>query len=456
MALSLLFIQLPAHADILHLRNGKKIECTEISEEGNLVRYKVPGGTMTIPRAMVMRIERTETPIGQTEPETSLSPQTSSTPKTEPTSEEIADIKKKIQTDPTAQSQLAALYTGMGLSRIEKKDFDGALQNFKKAYELDKTKNATLNLALMYFYLKDDWNAEHYFAELLESNPKDLMILNYLGEIAWRNEDLIAAQNYWQRSLEAKHDKEIEGKLRKLKKEREASESYENSVSRHFMLRYDGGTADSRLVGEISEFLEQTYQELSNQLDVYPDRPFIVVLYPQKDFFNITDAPFWSGGVYDGKIKLPIRGLTSVTDELRSVLTHELAHSFVDIKTSGNCPSWLHEGIAQYLEGKSLDDNTQGRIENFLERNGPINFSELTGRFSGADFRTAAVLYAVSLSFTEFLIQRYQLYQLDSLLEALGNGTSLSEAIEKTYLQSLTQLEQQWRENLRTEHADSQ
>src|SRR5204862_4087546 len=44
----------------------------------------------------------------------------------------------------------------------------------------------------------------------------------------------------------------------------------------------------------------------------------VVTLYTQKQFFNITEAPSWAGGVNDGKLRIPIQGVTSMTPELRS------------------------------------------------------------------------------------------------------------------------------------------
>ena len=137
----------------------------------------------------------------------------------------------------------------------------------------------------------------------------------------------------------------IQEKLKRLEKEKTASDSYENSQSRHFLIRYDGGAVDASLVHEISDFLEDTYRQLASQFDNYPNDPFIIVLYPQQQFFRATELPFWAGGANDGKIKLPIKGITSLNEELKDVLTHEMAHSFVRLKTANNCPVWLQEGL---------------------------------------------------------------------------------------------------------------
>jgi hypothetical protein len=49
-----------AHADRLHLDGGGTIDTPKWWMEGDVLRYEAPGGTMGIPRSLVVRIERGE------------------------------------------------------------------------------------------------------------------------------------------------------------------------------------------------------------------------------------------------------------------------------------------------------------------------------------------------------------------------------------------------------------
>jgi len=60
---------------------------------------------------------------------------------------------------------------------------------------------------------------------------------------------------------------------------------------------------------------------------------------------------------HDGKLRIPVSGVQSVTPELARVLKHELTHSFISQMSSNRCPTWLNEGIAQMEEGKSSGAN---------------------------------------------------------------------------------------------------
>lgn len=428
---------LPAFSDVIYLKNGRQIECNSAWEDGKEVRYSNGKGTVGIPRGMVAKIVKSEP-----KPVSESSDKSTAKPSIEPKQTSVDSL------DPATKMVLARSFTELGKEQIEKKDFTGALENFKKAYAMVKDRQTIQNLATVYFQLKDDWNAELLFHELLKIDPKSTTALNYLGEIAWRKENLDEAVEFWQNSLRIRQDPLISEKLDRLKRERRASSSYENSESRHFIMRYDGGKADPFLVNEISDFLEETYQTLSLKLDAFPSTPFVVILYPQEKFQAITDAPLWSGGINDGKIKLPVKGVKSLNDEIKGVLVHELTHSFVNFKTGGNCPVWLQEGLAQHMEGKQTSGEAN-QVLSMLASEGQLpRIEQLNGSFMGAPVQVAQVLYVQSLSFTSFLLERLPFYHLNSLLDELGKGNLLEDAFLSAYLLPLSRLESEWRQTL--------
>src|SRR5437660_2481667 len=53
----------------------------------------------------------------------------------------------------------------------------------------------------------------------------------------------------------------------------------------------------------------------------------VVTLYTQKQFFNITEAPSWAGGLNDGKLRIPIQGVTSMTPELHCCRSRRLSRA---------------------------------------------------------------------------------------------------------------------------------
>ncbi len=162
----------------------------------------------------------------------------------------------------------------------------------------------------------------------------------------------------------------------------------------------------------------------------------------------MNELPFWAGGANDGKIKLPIKGLNSLNDQLREVLIHELAHSFLRVKTSDNCPGWLQEGLAQFSEGKRTGEESEKMLSKLASSERLPQISKLESGFTGADTVLASVLYLESLSFTQYLVDRYRFYEMNAFLDELGNGRTLEEAFEKTYRMSLSDGEKEWRNQL--------
>ena len=78
-----------------------------------------------------------------------------------------------------------------------------------------------------------------------------------------------------------------------------------------------------------------------------------------ESYYDATGAPAWAGGHYDrfdGRIRIPIGGLTAaLTPDIDGTLVHELTHAFVAERSRGLAPREVHEGLAQFMEGKRLE-----------------------------------------------------------------------------------------------------
>jgi hypothetical protein len=144
-----------------------------------------------------------------------------------------------------------------------------------------------------------------------------------------------------------------------------------------------------------------------------------------------------------------VRGIKSLNEEMRDVLIHELTHSFVNYKTGGNCPVWLHEGLAQKMEGKQISGEAARLMGVFASEGKLPEMVHLNGSFVGASSDIAQFLYVQSLSFTQFLIDRYRFIQINVLLEELGNGRTLDDAFLAAYLVPLSRVEADWRKSLK-------
>ena len=120
-----------------------------------------------------------------------------------------------------------------------------------------------------------------------------------------------------------------------------------------------------------------------------------------------------------------------MTPELAHVLKHELAHSFITQLSGGRCPPWLHEGIAQLLEPKSLGgEGHQLSLLFKAQRNIPLNALEGSfQRFSGAE---AYVAYAESLAAVSYINDSYGLSDIQRILQRISQGSSTEAALRAT------------------------
>jgi tetratricopeptide (TPR) repeat protein len=268
-------------------------------------------------------------------------------------------------------------------------------------------------------------------------SPDAYTMLGYAQFASDRTKEAIAS---WTHSVALRPDPAVQQFLAKAQREQNVESEFSEGESQHFTLHYEGKQTSEVLRGQILAALESDYDDLVRDLGTPPRDNILVTLYTEQAFFDVTHAPSWSGAMNDGKLRIPISGLNSVTSELAHVLKHELAHSFITHLSAGRCPPWLHEGIAQYLEPKSL--GSEGRQLAVLfkaQRNIPLNALEGSFmQFSGAQ---AYVAYAESLAAVTFITDSYGMSDIQRILQRIGQGNSTESALRATIHSDYGQLE---------------
>jgi hypothetical protein len=232
----------------------------------------------------------------------------------------------------------------------------------------------------------------------------------------------------------------IEQYLAKAQREATTEADFAQRESSHFTLRYEGKQSSEQLRREVVATLESEYDDLVRQLGVAPRASIPVILYTEQAFFDVTQAPSWSGAVNDGKLRIPISGVASMTSDLARVLKHELAHSFVNQASNGRCPTWLNEGVAQAMEGKSLASDGR-RIGQLFRTQHAIPYNMLESSFMRFSNVEAVVAYDESLAAVEYIGQTYGMSDVERILERIGQGSSSEAALRATIHSDYGQLE---------------
>jgi len=208
----------------------------------------------------------------------------------------------------------------------------------------------------------------------------------------------------------------------------------------HVVFYGSGNTSAAHL---ISLILEEAYRKIGADLLYWPRENIGAVLYPEKDFFDITRSPSWVGAIYDGKIKMPAGGLVERTAELERVIFHEYTHALVFRLSRGRAPAWLNEGLAQYEEGPHRP-GFAARAKALVSEGG-IPLKSLQGSFVAMPPAEASKAYALSLSVTAFIIDEFGFSSLKRILTGLGRGLDLDAALRASIFLSLNDLEDSWR-----------
>lgn len=448
----LLTVTWRADADIIHLKNGGTVTADAWEERGDQLIIHQGSGTLVVPLAEVLRIEKEdEPPPLEVQLELSREP---AAPKERSSLEDLSEgeiqsrideLKKRLRESPDRREErtreIVALLNHLGERAYRVRDLRGAEARFRAAHEHDRQNAiAQLGLAATYFAEGQDIYARSTLERALVDHPRDPSLLLLLGDVYYSEERPEDALDAWEKVQAIQPGDPVRKRLEKLRREYQIEGSYQRSDAAHFTLKYDGQIAGADLGAEILQYLEQEFSGMVTRFDFYPRQPITVIVYPQRQFHEATLAEGNVGGLFDGKIRVPIAGLKRLDPRARAVLVHELAHAFISGKSRGAAPRWLHEGLAQQVEGRT----TAAAVGRTLA----AEYRSLTDTGAwGTEFS-----YPSSLSFVEFLIEHEGFFRIVDALESMGEGIGVEEAFEQATRYTLRELREAWGESLTREH----
>jgi tetratricopeptide (TPR) repeat protein len=243
---------------------------------------------------------------------------------------------------------------------------------------------------------------------------------------------------------------EVDKLLQKVRREWQLEQEMGIESRGHFQLSYVDSKQVAELAPVILEILEDAYTELGSELAYFPDIKVPVLLYQKQDFSTVTNSPDWAGGVYDGKIRLPLGGMTRMSDQFTAVLYHEYMHVLVHFMSNRHAPVWLNEGLAE-IAGRRFYSPPSHHLQMSMQSDGPLDWVLLSKPFSRLTAEKVMLAYEQSYSLVSFMVDRYGWHKMSELLESFGRSHSWQEAIDVVYHDfglKWTDIDREWRESL--------
>lgn len=446
-------------ADTIYLKNGRHLQGSNTVRQNGMVTFETAAGTMSLPEAAVDRILKDDSEaVPQATSNSAAAELTLALPASAGTDAAPASALRSIVRDGVLDEEAlaeidakTATHTAIDLARAvqaesaaSRFEFDHnnlglALQHAERALSFAPGQ-VPLLLNAAYLHLK---RGEYRPAlDLLErarrGDSDSADIAKLAGWADYGLNRLSEAIAEWKHSQEQHSDPEVARALEKAERDLDFDNTFHEGRSAHFDLHYYGGAAPE-LTRDVLQTLEADFDEISGALNYTPKDPIAVTLYTNQDFQDITRAPGWVGALNDGRIRVPVQGLASVTPELARVLKHELTHTFITGKTHGRCPTWLQEGAAQWMEGMRTDAATASDLLGLYNRHADPSLSILEPSWLNLQPDFANIAYQWSLAVVE-AIEATSPGDLERILDRIDEGVSTEEAVRTTLHLSYAEL----------------
>ena len=258
----------------------------------------------------------------------------------------------------------------------------------------------------------------------LEYDSSFVQAAALLGAVAYANSDLDLAIRSMEKAVAlAPNDPRIRRQLEQWRKESAVHAGLDERTTVRFRVLYEG-TKQQAIGDRVSSVLESAYWTIGKQLNSYPGEALTVILYTNRQFQDITRAPAWAGGEFDGRIRLPVSGALRTPATLDRVVRHELVHAMIAHVAPRNIPTWVNEGLASVLESSD-----RAWVKKALTQTSEVfALEDLSEGFDHLNGTEALVAYAESAVAAEILCERLG-PNLGVFVQLVGSGHTPDQAL---------------------------
>lgn len=345
-----------------------------------------------------------------------------------------------------AAGQQRELAAPEGWAALDRGDAAKAASIFRQALERSP-RDATLHFGAGYaaFVLGRHDAAISALKRALEFDPQLVQAATLLAYVAYANAELdLAIRSLEKAAALAPGDRRISQQLDAWRKESALHGRFAETPGVRFRVLFEGQTQQA-LGDRVARVLESAYWSVGKTLNTYPSETLTVILYTDRQFQDVTRAPAWAGGGYDGRIRLAVGGALKTPRMLDRVVVHEFVHAAIASVAPRNVPAWVNEGLASVLD--SPDRTWSRRVLRQARSLFPLE--DLEEGFGELDGPTALLAYAESAVAAEILCERLG-PNLGPFLQMLGSGHTVDQALSTLNVQP-DAFQAEWRRRIGVE-----
>lgn len=372
----------------------------------------------------------------------------------------IAQLKQHVDRSSMSNShvrqQLATAYNNYGISLGDQGLYDLAIQQLQEATRLQPD-NPQLgrNLATLYLNAAHKQHQQFQAREAVALIQKALSLqpefpeaYALLGEVEYARQDLKAAKAAWQQALKLDPSRaDVTQRMQRLEQELPVEGGFDKIAQAYFDLRFQEDQLARSTGFDLRDLLLRARREVGSDFAYWPKYKLVVLIYSADNFRKLRkETPEWVGGLFDGKIRVPLPGGQLDAATVQQILYHEYTHALVHDLTQGRCPTWFNEGLAEY-EGFRNGTPRFDQVAAAMAQNRLVPWSQLDDLFSaGMPVERVALGYQQSHSIVRYLVERYGFWRIRRILKAVATGTPWQDAAAKEFSLKPARLEENWRQ----------
>ena len=230
-------------------------------------------------------------------------------------------------------------------------------------------------------------------------NP-DAMVM--AGIAAWKSDQIALALEHWRTAQSLRPHPQLAAMILRVEKEAKHDKSAEKLTGMRVALRYEGQTLPYDTAKAMLTALDSEVARISAIVGCPSQERLVAIIQSPEAYRKGADAAEWSGGQFDGRIRIPFPEGGQFDERLRRTFAHEATHAC--LANLGPWPAWLHEGLAQKLSGDRLSSEMRETLKDLVKEKQLPKLQDMRRDWSNFSSQHARIAYAVALAAAEELL----------------------------------------------------